>query len=150
MKKIYLKNGTYSKHSPKLNLANYLDLEKVMLEFLKSNTCCTKELVADTSAITDLTVSDDVVFSSFTDSSATPGAATINKTTGRAAIAAAASSVVITNDKVTANSIILVQLETADATLTRVIVTPGAGSFTVTGNAAATATTKFSFVVINH
>lgn len=84
-----------------------------------------------------------------TDSSGTPGNATINTPRGRAAFAAAGSSVVITNSLVTATSTVLVQLGGADATLTTVRVTAAAGSFTVTGNAAATGTTPFDFLVIN-
>lgn len=85
-----------------------------------------------------------------TDSSGTPGAATINTLAGKAAFAAAASTVTITSSLVTANSIVLAVLQQADSTLTDIIrVVPAAGSFVVTGNAAATAATAFSFVVIN-
>lgn len=83
-----------------------------------------------------------------TDSSGTPGNATINTLSGRAAFAAAGSTVVITNSLVTANSKVLVQQRT-DATLKSVAVVPAAGSFTVTANAAATAITIFDFLVIN-
>lgn len=86
----------------------------------------------------------------FTDISGTPGNGTSSGLRGRAAFAAAASTVTITSTQVTAASSIFIQLEgAADATLTRVDVTPGAGTFTVTGNAAATAIKKFSFLVIN-
>lgn len=84
-----------------------------------------------------------------TDTSGTPGAATINKTRGRVAIAAAASSVVVTNSLVTAASTVLVSLGGADATATSVRVTPGAGSFTITANAAATAATPCDFFVVS-
>lgn len=84
-----------------------------------------------------------------TDSSGTPGNATNNNLSGRAAFAAAASTVVITNSLVTAASKVFVSLGGSDATLTSVRVTPAAGSFTVTGNAAATATTVFDFLVVN-
>jgi hypothetical protein len=43
----------------------------------------------------------------------------------------------------------LVSLGGTDATLTSIRVTAAAGSFTVTGNAAATAITKFDFLVVN-
>jgi len=88
----------------------------------------------------------------FPDSSGTPGAATINSARGRCAIAAAASSVVITNSYVTASSVVLAVIDqaAADATLLEVVrVTPAAGSFTIYGNAAATATTTVRFVVLN-
>lgn len=86
-----------------------------------------------------------------TDISGTPGNGTVNTPTGRAAFAAAGSTVTITSSLVAATSKIMVTLEgAADTTLTGIVgVTPGAGSFVVTGNAAATATKKFSFVVFN-
>lgn len=83
-----------------------------------------------------------------TDTSGTPGNATINNLSGRAAFAAGGSTVVITNSLVTANSKVFVQ-QRNDTTLKSVAVSPAAGSFTVTGNAAATATTIFDFLVVN-
>lgn len=86
----------------------------------------------------------------FTDSSGTPGNVTNNSPSGRAAFAAGGASVTVTSSLVSASSRVLVQKETADATLTAILaVSPAAGSFTVTGSAAATAVTKFSFLVIN-
>lgn len=86
----------------------------------------------------------------YIDDSAVAGNRTVNRLRGKNAIAAAASSVVITNNLVTANSQVLCSLEQIDGTLTQILtVVPGAGSFTVTGNAAATADTKFSWVVMN-
>lgn len=86
----------------------------------------------------------------YTNSAATPGNVTNNSPRGKAAFAAAGSSVTVTSSLVTAASTVLCALETADATLTQILrATPTAGSFTVTGNAAATATTTFSFQVIN-
>ena len=87
----------------------------------------------------------------YTDNSGTPGNTTINTPSGRAAIAGSASTCVVTNSSVVATSKVYVTLETvADATLLyiRGLVT-AAGSFTVTGNAAATGTCKFSFIVVN-
>jgi hypothetical protein len=84
-----------------------------------------------------------------TDSSGTPGAATINKPSGKSAIAAGASSVVITNSVVTAASEVIVTPLDLDATLTSYKAVPAAGSFTVTGNANATAAWKFSWWVLN-
>lgn len=83
------------------------------------------------------------------DNSGTPGNATNNNLSGRAAFAAAATTCVITNSKVTASSKVFVQLLTNDATLKSCVALPAAGSFTVTGNAAATATTVFDFLVVN-
>ena len=85
------------------------------------------------------------------DASGTPGAATINAVRGRVAIAVGAASVVVTNNLVTATSTVLASLETVNGALTTLLlVTPGAGTITITGNAAATSTApKVSFVVFN-
>jgi len=85
-----------------------------------------------------------------TDSSGTPGNATINTPKGRCAIAAAAASVVITSSIVTATSTVLAVINQAatDATLTQILrVQTAGGSFTITGNAAATAAVTVDFVV---
>ena len=84
------------------------------------------------------------------DSSTVPGAATMHVTQGRCAIAAGQASVVITNRNVNAKSSIFPVLTgaAADATLTSIPrVVPAAGSFTITGNAAATAAVQVDFVV---
>ncbi len=88
-------------------------------------------------------------YSSHSDTSGTPGSATINYNRGRASFAAAGGTVTITNANVLATSTVLVSLGGSDATLTSVRTTPSAGSFVVTGNAAATGTTPFDFVVFN-
>lgn len=90
----------------------------------------------------------------FTNNSGTPGNTTISKPSGRAAIAASASACIVTNTLVTATSIIIIQVESADATLGVLIPAPAAGSFTVTNFSAGVATnvtanTNFSFIVIN-
>lgn len=87
-------------------------------------------------------------------SAATPtvGAATANVTSGSAAIAAGASSVVITNGFVTASSKVwaCVGQAAADGTLLRVErVVPAAGSFTIYGTANATATTVIDWCILN-
>lgn len=85
-----------------------------------------------------------------TDSSGTPGAATINKPTGKVAVAAAAASVVVTNNMVTAASLVFHDVQTTDATCTFVkSVIPGAGSFTVTMNANCTGATTVGWKVEN-
>lgn len=84
-----------------------------------------------------------------TDTSGTPGNATSNNLSGRAAIASGAQTCVITSTAVTAASKVLVSLGGTDAALTSVRVTPAAGSFTVTGNAAATSNVPFDFLVVN-
>lgn len=90
-----------------------------------------------------------------TDNSASPGATTINKPSGRGAIASGASACVVTNSTVTAASIVTVQLETSAAGVGGLVCVPASGSFTVTsvnGTGAVTVTTanaKFSFIVHN-
>lgn len=80
---------------------------------------------------------------------ATVGAQTINKNAGSVNFAAAATSLVVTNSRVTANSIVVATVATNDATMTSVQAVPGAGSFTLFANAAATAETRVNFLVIN-
>lgn len=79
----------------------------------------------------------------------TTGAQTINKNAGTVNFAAAATSLVVTNDRVTANSIVIATVATNDATMKSVIAVAGAGSFTLTANAAATAETRVNWLVIN-
>ena len=81
----------------------------------------------------------------------TTGAATANAMSGTAAIAAGASSVVITNSMCDTQSKVMavVAQAAADATLLRVErVVCAAGSFTIYGTAAATATTFVDWVVL--
>lgn len=86
----------------------------------------------------------------FTDNSGTPGSTTINTPSGRAAFAAAASTLTVTNSSVVANSKVFVTLETLDSTLTQILyVTHTGGSFTVNANATATANPKIGFLVVN-
>lgn len=80
------------------------------------------------------------------------GAQSVTALSGTAAIAAGASSVVITNPLVTATSKVfaVVSQATADGTLLRVErVLPAAGSFTIYGTANATATTLIDWMVFN-
>lgn len=84
-----------------------------------------------------------------TDSSGSPGAATIDRPTGKSAIAAGTASVVITNSLVTAASRVLITPHARDATCKELIAVPAAGSFTVSGTAAALAALPFSWEVSN-
>lgn len=80
----------------------------------------------------------------------TTGNRTINAPAGTVNIAAGQSSVVVTNNLVTANSLVFTVIRTADASLNYIDnVVPGAGSFTITGNANATGTVSVGFLVIN-
>ena len=99
----------------------------------------------------DLEVMMNLRATNYIDDSATPGDRTVNRMRGKNAFAIAATTCTITNNLVTANSQIIVNLEFGDATLTTLLrVIPGNGSFVVTaGGAGATAATKFSWLVIN-
>ena len=84
------------------------------------------------------------------DSSGTPGAATQHATMGRVAIAAGQSSVVVTNRYVNVASAVfaVISQAAADGTLTQILrVNPANGSFTITGNANATAATVVDYIV---
>ena len=90
--------------------------------------------------------------SASTRASTTTGAVTYNGMQGTCAIAAGASSVVITTNKCDANSIVVayVSQAAADGTLLRVErVLPAAGSFTIYGTANATATTLVSWAILS-
>ena len=81
----------------------------------------------------------------------TTGAQTMNLTQGTVSIAAGASSVVVTNSLVDANTKVFAVVEqaAADGTLLRVErVVPAAGSFTIYGTANATASTVISWAII--
>ncbi len=85
-------------------------------------------------------------------SATTTGAATANVMSGVCAIAAGASSVVITNNLVNANSVVyaVVSQASADGTLLRVErVVPAAGSFTIYGTANAAATTLIRWAIVD-
>jgi hypothetical protein len=86
---------------------------------------------------------------SFTDDSATTGNRTVNKPYGRNAFAGGATSVTITNNLVSAASLVFVALQTNDGTARLANVVPASGSFAVNLTAAATGTTIFAWMVIN-
>lgn len=83
-----------------------------------------------------------------TDSSAVPGAATINQPLMIVAVETSASSVVITDSLVTATTPVFCHAQQVDATCTSVVSTvPASGSFTVNMNGACTAATKVACLV---
>lgn len=84
-----------------------------------------------------------------TDSSGTPGAATINKTTGKVSVASGQSSVVVTNSYCGLASIPMAQLLEADGAITVANCVPAAGSFTINLTANATGDRTVGFVVLN-
>jgi hypothetical protein len=79
----------------------------------------------------------------------TTGAQTINKPIGSVNFAAAATSLVVTNNLVTTTSLITATVGTNDATMKSVVAVAAAGSFTLHANAAATAETRVNFHVFN-
>lgn len=79
----------------------------------------------------------------------TTGAQTINKNAGSVNFAASASSLVVTNSRVTTSSVIIATVATNDSTMKSVAVVAGAGSFTIHANAAATAETRVNFFIVN-
>lgn len=79
----------------------------------------------------------------------TTGGQTINKATGTVNFAAAATSLVVTNSLITANSIVVATVMTNDATMHTCQAVVASGSFTLYPNAAPTGETKVSFVVLN-
>lgn len=75
----------------------------------------------------------------------TTGNQTINKPEGSVNFAAGASSITVTNNMVTANSVIQCTIMTNDATAQLKNVVPASGSFVINLSAAATAETKVGF-----
>jgi len=79
---------------------------------------------------------------------ATVGAVTINKPSGRVILATGASSVVVTNSLATSASHVFVTRRTNDTTALFSYLTSTAGSFTIFATAAATADTEFDFFIV--
>jgi hypothetical protein len=79
----------------------------------------------------------------------TTGAQTINKTLGSVNFAAGASSLVVTDSRVTTSSVIQLTIASNDATMRHVWHAKSAGSFTIYANAAATTETRVDFCVFN-
>jgi hypothetical protein len=80
----------------------------------------------------------------------TTGAQSIGTISGTVNFAAGASSLVVTctnTGVVSASSFVLVVIRTNDATLKSVVAVPGTNTFTIYGNAAATAETSVGFVI---
>jgi hypothetical protein len=76
----------------------------------------------------------------------TTGNQTINKPTGRVNIAAAGSSITVTNNLVSTSSHVIAWVATNDSTALIKNVVPGSGSFVVTLNAATTGETAIGFL----
>ena len=91
----------------------------------------------------------DMQFNKTVTAAGTTGAQTISKNAGTVNFAAAATSLVVTNTLVTTSSIIICTVGTNDTTMKSALAVAAAGSFTIYGNAAATAETRVNFIVIN-
>jgi len=98
---------------------------------------------------TPIPVKSSNLAAAYTDSSGTPGSVTNSSPRGRAAIPAGATSITVTSTLVTAASAIFAQMRSSDATMIEISAVAAAGSFTVTGNSAATGVVPFDFLVIN-
>lgn len=77
----------------------------------------------------------------------TTGARTINERSGTVNFAPAATTLVVTNSLVTADSLVFLVLRTADATAVLDSAVPTAGSFTIRMSVAPTSETSVGFVI---
>ncbi len=109
-----------------------------------SNSC-----VIGSSSVTKCQIYGAIILDKTVTAAGTTGAQTINKTVGSVNFAAGATSLVVTNNRVTTSSIIVATVATNDTTLKSVVAVAASGSFTLTANAAATAETRVNFIVIN-
>jgi hypothetical protein len=109
-----------------------------------SNSC-----VIGSSAVTKCQIFGDIILDKTVTAVGTTGAQTIDKTVGSVNFAAAATSIVVTNNRVTPSSIIIATVATNDSTLKSVTAVAASGSFTLYANAAATAETRVNFIVFN-
>lgn len=109
-----------------------------------SNSC-----VIGSSAVTKCQIFGDIILDKTVTAGGTTGAQTINKSVGSVNFAAGATSLVVTNNRVTTASVIVATVATNDTTLKTVLVVAASGSFTIHANAAATAETRVNFIVIN-
>ena len=91
-----------------------------------------------------------VGFDATNTASGTTGAQTINKPTGTVNFAAAATSLVVTNNLVTTSSIVYCVIRTNDANATAIkSVVPASGSFTINLTTAPAAEVSVGFIVYN-
>lgn len=98
---------------------------------------------ADTLSVNALVLSKTVT------AAGTTGARTINAASGSVNFAAAATSLVVTNSLVTANSIIMVTVGTNDLNMSAAKVVAAAGSFTIYPDAPPAAETRVNFLLTN-
>ena len=105
--------------------------------------------VLGSSTVTKCQIFGDLILDKTITAAGITGAQTINKTVGSVNFAAGATSLVVTNNRVTTASVIVATVATNDSTLKSVVAVAAAGSFTLTASAAATAETRVNFIVIN-
>lgn len=121
---------------------------------IKRNGTAINFRLADDSADADITLKGFTAtgkgtFNATMTAGGTTGNQTINKPAGSVNIAAAGTTVTVTNSFVTASSIIHCVVMTNDTTALIKNVVPSSGSFVITMNAAVTAETKIGFIVYN-
>lgn len=121
---------------------------------IKRNGTAINFRLADDSADADITLKGFTatgkgIFDATMTAGGTTGNQTINKPAGSVNIAAAGTTVTVTNSFVTASSIIHCVVMTNDTTALIKNVVPSSGSFVITMNAAVTAETKIGFIVYN-
>lgn len=121
---------------------------------IKRNGTAINFRLADDSADADITLKGFTAtgkgtFDATMTAGGTTGNQTINKPAGSVNIAAAGTTVTVTNSFVTASSIIHCVVMTNDTTALIKNVVPSSGSFVITMNAAVTAETKIGFIVYN-
>lgn len=90
-----------------------------------------------------------ITFDNTVTAGGTTGNQTINKASGTVNVAAAGTTVTVTNSFCTSTSIVFAVLRTNDSTAAIKNVVPGAGSFVITLTAAATAEVSIGFLVTN-
>ena len=117
-------------------------------DIINGQTTGTRIRNASNTANGPLTCSDITLDKTIT-AAGTTGAQTINKASGSVNLAAAATTLVVTNSLVTTSSVILCTVGTNDTTCKSVAVVAGSGSFTIYANAAPTAETRVYFRVTN-
>ena len=101
------------------------------------------------SAVTKCQIYGDMILDKTITAGGTTGAQTINKTCGSVNFAASATSLVVTNSRVTTSSVIVATVATNDSTMKTVLAVPAAGSFTLYPDATPTAETRVNWIVIN-
>lgn len=101
------------------------------------------------SAVTKCQIYGDMILDKTITAGGTTGDQTINKTCGSVNFAPSATSLVVTNNRVTTSSVIVATVATNDSTMKTVLAVPAAGSFTLYANAAPTAETRVNWIVIN-